>query len=58
MITAKAVTTNRKQASTASRVEDIDWTKVATDLDAQGCGVIKGLLSVAGMHGARGALSG
>lgn len=46
MIAAKAITTSREQASTASRVDAIDWTKMATDLDAQGCGVIKGLLSV------------
>jgi hypothetical protein len=46
MITAKAVSTNRKQDSTASRVDAIDWTKMAADLDARGCGVIKGLLSV------------
>jgi len=46
MITTKVVTTNRKQTSTTSHVEDIDWTKTATDLDAQGYGIIKGLLLV------------
>ncbi len=45
MTTAKALTANRKQAPTASRVDVIDWTKTAADLDAQGCGVIAGLLS-------------
>jgi uncharacterized protein len=46
MITAKAVTTNRKQVTAESRIEDIDWTKIATDLEAQGCCVIKDLLTV------------
>jgi hypothetical protein len=45
MTIAKTVTTNRKEASIASRVDIIDWTKMATDLDAQGWGVIEGLLS-------------
>ena len=46
MITTEAITTSRKQASTASRVEGVNWMKMATDLDTQGCGVIKGLLPV------------
>jgi len=46
MITTAAITADRKQAATASRIEGIDWIKTETDLDAQGCGVIKGLLSV------------
>ena len=29
----------------ASRVAAIDWTQAAADLDAQGCTVLKGLLS-------------
>src|SRR6202451_2930310 len=29
----------------ASRVEAIDWTQATADLDAQGCAVLKGLLS-------------
>ena len=29
----------------ATRVDAIDWTQVTTDLDAQGCAVLKGLLS-------------
>jgi uncharacterized protein len=46
MVTTAAITANRKRAATASRVEGTDWIKIETDLDAQGCGVIKGLLSV------------
>jgi hypothetical protein len=29
----------------AARVEAIDWTQASRDLDAQGCAVLKGLLS-------------
>ena len=29
----------------ADRVDAIDWTQVRTDLDAQGCAVLKGLLT-------------
>jgi hypothetical protein len=57
MITAKTVMTNRKQLSTASRIEAIDWIKVATDLEAQGCGVIKDWAIRAGMSRARGAIN-
>ena len=32
-------------SSIASRVEAIDWTRATADLDAQGCAVLKGLLS-------------
>ncbi len=32
-------------ASAATRVEAVDWDEVATELDAQGCAVLKGLLS-------------
>jgi hypothetical protein len=32
-------------SSIASRIEAIDWTQATADLDAQGCAVLKGLLS-------------
>ena len=32
-------------SSIASRVEAIDWTQATADLDAQGCAILKGLLS-------------
>ena len=35
----------RSVSDIAARVEAIDWTQVTADLDAQGCAVLKGLLS-------------
>src|SRR5437879_5500864 len=41
-----AKTVSRSPASdVAARVEAIDWAKVTSDLDEQGCAVLKGLLS-------------
>jgi hypothetical protein len=41
--TAKAI--DRPAADIAARIDAIDWTQATTDLDAQGCAVLKGLLS-------------
>ena len=43
---ATAKTTDRRPSSDiAARVDAIDWTQATTELDAQGCAVLKGLLS-------------
>ena len=34
-----------RSADLAARVDAIDWTQATADLDAQGCAVLKGLLS-------------
>ena len=41
----------------AARVAAIDWTQAAGDLDAQGCTVLKGLLSPEECHALAGTLS-
>ncbi|QWG21936.1 2OG-Fe(II) oxygenase [Bradyrhizobium sediminis] len=43
--TAKAIIHPAPPSDIAARVDAIDWTQAATDLDAQGCAVLKGLLS-------------
>ena len=42
---ATAKITDRSSPDIAARVDAIDWTQATTDLDAQGCAVLKGLLS-------------
>jgi hypothetical protein len=43
--TAKAIIHPVQVPGITSRVEAIDWTQATSDLDAQGCAVLKGLLS-------------
>jgi hypothetical protein len=43
--TAKAVTHSAPSSDIAARVDAIDWTQTTSDLDAQGCAVLQGLLS-------------
>jgi hypothetical protein len=45
MKTSAQKTTTVFESDAATRVADIDWTQAATDLDAQGCTVLKGLLT-------------
>jgi uncharacterized protein len=40
-----AQTISRSESNAAARVAAIDWTKATSDLDAQGCTVLKGLLT-------------
>lgn len=42
---ATAKTIDRPATDIATRVDALDWTEAASDLDAQGCAVLKGLLS-------------
>src|SRR6266404_2660634 len=42
---AKTITRPASPSGIASRVDAIDWTQATNDLDAQGCAVLKGLLS-------------
>ena len=42
---AKAIIRPVLSSGIASRVDAIDWTQATSDLDAQGCAVLKGLLS-------------
>src|SRR5258708_4694447 len=42
---AKAIAQPVPASDVAARVEAIDWVQAASDLDAQGCAVLKGLLS-------------
>ena len=42
---ATAKTIDRPATDIATRVDAIDWTQATADLDAQGCAVLKGLLS-------------
>ena len=42
---AHAKTSDRPAFDIAARVEALDWAQAATDLDARGCAVLKGLLS-------------
>src|ERR1700733_3125392 len=35
----------RPSSDAAARVEAIDWAQASTDLDAQGCAVLKGMLA-------------
>ena len=44
--TAKNIIHPAPASDIAARVDAIDWTQAGTDLDAQGCAVLKGLLSV------------
>ena len=43
--TAKTATREVPSSDIAARVDAIDWARVATDLDAQGCAVLQGLLT-------------
>jgi hypothetical protein len=43
--TAKTIIHPAPCSGIASRVDAIDWTQATSDLDAQGCAVLKGLLS-------------
>jgi hypothetical protein len=43
--TAKAIIRPALSSDIVSRVDTIDWTEATSDLDAQGCAVLKGLLS-------------
>ena len=45
MKTSAQKTVNRPESEAADRVAAIDWTQAANDLDAQGCAVLKGLLT-------------
>src|ERR1700721_500744 len=42
---AKTIIRPAPPADIAARVDAIDWTEASRDLDAQGCAVLKGLLS-------------
>ena len=42
---ATAKNIDRRPSDIAARVDAIDWTQATADLDAQGCAVLKGLLS-------------
>ena len=43
--TAKTIIHPAPSSAIAARVDAIDWTQATSDLDAQGCAVLKGLLS-------------
>jgi hypothetical protein len=43
--TVKTISHSESSSNIAARVEARDWTQVTADLDAQGCAVLKGLLS-------------
>jgi hypothetical protein len=43
--TAKTIIRPARPPDIAARVDAIDWTQAASDLDAQGCAVLEGLLS-------------
>jgi hypothetical protein len=45
MKTAAQNTTTRFESNARARVAAIDWTQATSDLDAQGCAVLKGLLT-------------
>jgi hypothetical protein len=45
LMKATAKTIDRPATDIAPRVEALDWTEATSDLDAQGCAVLKGLLS-------------
>jgi hypothetical protein len=45
MKTSAQKTMNPLESEVAARVAGIDWTQAASDLDTQGCAVLKGLLS-------------
>src|ERR1700716_2119818 len=44
--TAKNIIPPAPASDLAARIDAIDWTQAGSDLDAQGCAVLKGLLSV------------
>src|SRR5216683_4605969 len=44
--TAKNIVRPAPRSDIAARVDAIDWTQAGRDLNAQGCAVLKGLLSV------------
>ncbi len=44
--TAKNIIRPAPRSDIAARVDAIDWTQAGRDLNAQGCAVLKGLLSV------------
>ena len=46
MKTAAQNTTTQFESNARARVAAIDWTQATSDLDAQGCAVLKGLLTV------------
>ena len=54
--TAK-ISTVAASSDIAARVDAIDWTQATADLDAQGCAVLKGLLSPDECRALAGALS-
>jgi uncharacterized protein len=45
MVNAKRAHVQPPQPAVAARIDAIDWTHVSGELDAQGCAVLKGLLS-------------
>ena len=45
MTPAAQTTITRSHSDAAARVDAIDWTKATSDLDTQGCAVLKGLLT-------------
>ena len=45
--TAKNIIRPAPPSDIAARVDAVDWTQVGRELDAQGCAVLKGLLSAA-----------
>ena len=45
LMKATAQTIARRTSNITARVETLDWDQVTTDLDAQGCAVLKGLIS-------------
>src|ERR1700716_3297516 len=47
MVSVKRVQTQPAPSDIAARVDAVDWTQASSDLDAQGCAVLKGLLSAA-----------
>jgi len=42
---ARHIVRSERSSDVAARVEAIDWDETSRDLDAQGCAVLKGLLS-------------
>jgi hypothetical protein len=48
--TAKAISSPASPSAIAARVEALDWAQATADLDAQGCAVLKGLLSPEECH--------
>jgi hypothetical protein len=53
MKTSAQTTITQSHSDPAARVAAIDWTKATNDLDAQGCAVLKGLLTARNAAGWR-----